>query len=123
MSKRVMIIDEDVMELNRLSLMLGCKGYEVCALHRSYKVFSEISKCRPDIILMDSMLTEMDSMVVSRALKAIDAAKDIPLMLISGKNYNNYSLPFRSPDTLPNDAALTKGINALIQDIEVKLAS
>jgi|GEM_PF-2936509 len=123
MSKRIMIIDEDVMELNRLSLILGCKGYDVCSLHRSYKVFSEISKCRPDIILMDTMLTEMDSMVVTRALKAIDSAKDIPLMLISGKDYNNYSMPFRNPEVLPDTSVAANGINALIQDIELKLAS
>ncbi len=113
-----MIIDEDVMELNRLSLLLGCKGYDVCPLHRSYKVFSEISKCHPDLILMDSMLTEMDSMVVSRALKAIDTSKNIPLMFISGKNYNNYSYPH-----IVNEEVKSAGINALIDDIELQLAS
>lgn len=121
MAKRIMIIDEDVMELNRLSLLLGCKGYDVCALHRSYKVFSEISKCHPDLILMDSMLSEMDSMVVSRALKVIDAAKNIPLLLISGKNYNNYSFAHKGQES--NGPQLATGINALIKDIELKLAS
>ncbi|MDT3402539.1 response regulator [Mucilaginibacter terrae] len=121
MAKRIMIIDEDVVELNRLSLLLGCKGYDVCPLHRSYKVFSEISKCHPDLILIDSMLTEMDSMVVSRALKAIDTVKDIPLLLISGKNYNNYTYPFKSQET--KEPVVATGINALIKDIELKLAS
>ncbi len=122
MSKRIMIIDEDVMELNRLSQILGIEGYDVCALHRSYKVFTEISKCHPDLILLDSMISEMDSMVVSRALKAIDTAKNIPLMMISGKDYNNYTYAFR-PQNNNNSTVKTADIKSLLKDIELKLAS
>lgn len=120
MSKRIMIIDEDLMELNRLSELLGCQGYDVCPLHRSYKVFTEISRCRPDLILLDSMLSEMDSMLVSRAIQAIDTVKDIPLMLISGKDYNNYTYAFKPQDRL---SIKTADATSLLKDIELKLAS
>ena len=118
-----MIIDEDVMELNRLSQILDCQGYDVCPLSRSYKVFTEISKCHPDLILVDSMLSGMDSMVLSRAIKAIDTIKEIPLMMISGKNYNNYSYAFRPQETLNSNMIKTADINSLLKDIELKLAS
>jgi PleD family two-component response regulator len=122
MSKRIMIIDEDLMELNRLSEILGCSGYDVCPLHRSYKVFSEISKCHPDLILLDSMISEMDSMLVSRALKTIDSVKDIPLMMISGKDYNHYTYAFKPQERLNKGTAKTADINSLLKDIELKLA-
>jgi len=123
MSKRIMIIDEDVMELNRLSQILGCQGYDVCPLYRSYKVFNEISRCHPDLILMDSMLSEMDSMTVSRALNAIDTVKDIPLMMISGKDYNNYTYAFRQQENLNMSNVKTADIYSLLKDIELQLAS
>lgn len=123
MSKRIMIIDEDVMELNRLSQILGCRGYDVCPLQRSYKVFTEISKCRPDLILLDSMLTEMDSVVLSRALNSLDTAKNIPLMMISGKNYNSYTYAFKYNDLSNGNAIKTADIHSLLKDIEIKLAS
>jgi len=123
MSKRIMIIDEDLMELNRLSQILDCRGYDVCPLSRSYKVFTEISKCHPDLILVDTMLTGMDSMVLSRAIKAIDTVKEIPLMLICGKNYDNYTYAFKPQDTLNSSIVKTADINSLLKDIEIKLAS
>jgi PleD family two-component response regulator len=123
MSKRIMIIDEDLMELNRLSQILGCQGYDVCPLSRSYKVFTAISKCQPDLILMDTMLSEMDSLVLSRAIKAIDTVKEIPLMLISGKNYNNYTYAFKPQGMLHGSMVKTADISSLLKDIELKLAS
>lgn len=123
MSKRIMIIDEDVMELNRLSQILGCQGYDVCPLSRSYKVFTEITRCQPDLILLDSMNTEMDSMAVSRALKAIDTVKHIPLMLISGKDYNHYTYAFKPQSNVVNNEVKTADIYSLLKDIEFNLAS
>jgi len=123
MSKRIMIIDEDLMELNRLSQILDCQGYDVCPLSRSYKVFTEISKCHPDLILVDSMLTEMDSMVLSRAIKAIDTSKDIPLMVISGKNYNNYTYEVKPQEAQSSSSIKTADINSLLIDIKLRLAS
>lgn len=123
MSKRIMIVDEDLMELNRLSQILGCRGYDVCPLSRSYKIFTAISSCHPDLILVDSMLTGMDSAVLSRAIKAIDTVKEIPLMLISGKNYNNYCYDYQSHGNLDSDTDKTADINSLLKDIELKLAS
>jgi PleD family two-component response regulator len=122
MSKCIMIIDEDLMELNRLSQILDCQGYDVCPLSRSYKVFTEISKCHPDLILVDSMLTEMDSMVLSRAIKAIDTSKDIPLMVISGKNYNNYTYEVKPHEAESDSSIKTADINSLLKDIKLRLA-
>lgn len=123
MSKRIMIIDEDVMELNRLSQILGCQGYDVCPLQRSYKVFTEITKCQPDLILLDSMLSEMDSMALSRALNAIENAKNIPLMMISGKDYNTYTYTFKPQGVANNSTVKTADIFSLLKDIRIKLAS
>jgi len=116
-----MIIDEDVMELNRLSEILECQGYDICPLHRSYKVLSEISKCHPDLILLDSMLSEMDSMLISRAINTIDTIKDIPLMMISGKDHNNYTYSFK-PLEICDSTIKTADIHSLLRDIELKLA-
>lgn len=123
MSKRIMIIDEDLMELNRLSQILDCQGYDVCALSRSYKVFTAISKCQPDLILVDSMLKDMDSAVLSRAIKACNTVKEIPLMLISGKNYNNYTCTIKAQEASNSSMVKTADINSLLKDIELKLAS
>lgn len=123
MSKRIMIIDEDLMELNMLSQILDCKGYDVCPLSRSYKVFTEISKCQPDLILLDSMMSQMDSLVLSRAIKSIDTIKEIPVMLITGKNYDHYTYAFKPQGVLNGSMVKTEGIDSLLKDIELKLAS
>jgi PleD family two-component response regulator len=123
MSKRILIIDEDIVELNRLSQILGCQGYDVCPLSRSYKVFTEITRCQPDLILLDSKNTEMNSYTVSRALKAIDAAKDIPLMLISGKTAYSANYASKQQEDKQEIVIETNDIDCLLKDIRLRLAS
>jgi PleD family two-component response regulator len=123
MSKRILIIDEDIVELNRLSQILGCQGYDVCPLSRSYKVFTEITRCQPDLILLDSKNTEMNSYTVSRALKAIDAAKDIPLMLISGKTAHSANYASKQQEDKQEIVIETNDIDCLLKDIRLRLAS
>ncbi|WP_345948022.1 MULTISPECIES: hypothetical protein [unclassified Mucilaginibacter] len=123
MSKRILIVDEDLIELNQLSLMLDSRGYEVCPLHQSYKILNEISRCKPDFILMDTMFSEMDSMVVSRALGVIETVKDIPLMLILGKDYNHYTYSLKPYGNANGNSVKTTDLDTLIENINLRLAS
>ncbi|MBS7565036.1 response regulator [Mucilaginibacter sp. Bleaf8] len=116
MSKRILLVEEDLIELNMLSQLLTCKGYEVCTLSRSDKLFNEIPKCHPDLILLDKGLKTIDSGVLSRALKAIDTVSNIPVMVISGRSYTNVNTIIGRSSAVPD-------IDALVNEIEHQLAA
>jgi DNA-binding response OmpR family regulator len=123
MRKRIMIIEEDMVELNKLSLLLDLKGYEVCPVHQSYKILTEISRCRPDLILMDSVLGTMNTMAVSRVLQSLDTVKDIPLMMILGKDYDQYTYACKGLENLYKKDVKTTDLDHFLHDIDLKLAS
>jgi PleD family two-component response regulator len=118
-----MIVDEDVVELNRLSLILGFKGYEVYPLHHSYKVFTEITRFRPDMILLNSQLNNMNSHAVSRALKSIVSSKNIPLVLISTiQGEENFTYSVRKNDVF-GSRLKTGDLDVVLWDLELDRAS
>lgn len=116
MRKKILLVEEDVIELNMLSHLLTCKGYEVCALSRSDKLFYEIPKCDPDLILLDDGLKMIDSGVLSRALRALEEINRIPVMVISGKTYI-------SSEFVTGDEKVIYGIDILAKEIEYQLAA
>lgn len=123
MAKRIMIIEDDVIELNRLSLLLDLKGFEVCPLSHSYRFLTEVAKCNPDLILLDSALQEMDSTLVTRALKSLDTVSDIPLLLIDAKDHENYTYAYNTRNNGSLEHIKTSDIYSLINDIELRIAS
>jgi len=80
-------VDDEVSVTEVLREMLVVHGYEVCTVLRGDKVFENIVRYQPDLILMDVMLAGMDGRTICRALRAIDSTSNIPVILLSGGNY------------------------------------
>jgi DNA-binding response OmpR family regulator len=117
MSKRILLVEEDVIGLNMLSQLLTCRGYEVYALHRSDRIMTEIPRCHPDLIMLDQNLQRISSSVIQRALKAVDTVSEIPVMLISGDAYQE---DLQRQGELSNNLP---AIDALVYEIERQLAA
>jgi len=123
MGKRIMIIEDDIVELNRLSLLLDLKGFDVCPLNHSYRFLTEVIKCNPDLILLDSMLAEIDSNLIAHTLKSSDAVRNIPVVLVAGKDHEIYTYAYKSSGNGNLEDIKTSDIYSLINDIELKMAS
>lgn len=87
MKKRILIVDDDAGVIEVLEEMLTLHDYEVRTVQRGDKVFENIVKHHPDLILMDIMLAGMDGRTICRALRAIDSTSHIPIILLSGGSY------------------------------------
>lgn len=87
MRKRILVVDDEISIVEAINDILTIYGYEVFTVSRGDKVFEEIVKCHPDLILMDIMLAGMDGRTICRALSAIDSTSTIPVILLTGGNY------------------------------------
>jgi DNA-binding response OmpR family regulator len=87
MKKRILVVDDDAGIVEALSELLTIHDYEVCTVQRGDKVFENIVTYNPDLILMDIMLSGMDGRTICRALRAIESTSKIPVILLSGGNY------------------------------------
>lgn len=121
MKKRILVVDDDAGVLEALYEILNLHGYEVFPVQRGDKVFESIVKHNPDLILMDIMLSGMDGRTICRALRAIDSTSNIPIILLSGGNYEHQATLQRSA---ANDyLAKPFDMNTLISKIENQLAA
>lgn len=83
MKKRILVVDDDKGILEALITMLTAWDYEVKGISRGEDVFGEAADFRPDLILMDVMLSGMDGRSIVKALKTIPFLSTIPVIMIS----------------------------------------
>ncbi len=84
--KRILLVDDedDVREVAQLSLeMVG--GWEVLAVTCGEEAVRRAAAERPDAILLDVMMPEMDGPTTFRALQANAATSAIPVLLLTAK--------------------------------------
>ena len=93
MKKRILIVDDDKDILEALTTMLSMWNYDARGISRGEDVFGEAADFRPDLILMDVMLSGMDGRSIVKALKTIPFLAGIPVIMISA-HMSMYSAVF-----------------------------
>lgn len=85
--KVVYIEDEDDM-ISLVRLILGRKGFEVTGAIGGREGLSLILDDKPDLVLLDLMMPDMDGWEVYQQMKADDVTRDIPVIIITAKAQN-----------------------------------
>ena len=80
---RILIVDDDVLNVKLLAAQLSSKGYHVITACDGKEALQQVHNCRPDLILLDIMMPGMDGYEVTAHLKAEDDTKDIPIILVT----------------------------------------
>jgi putative two-component system response regulator len=82
----VMVVDDIPDNLNLLKEMLNSKNYRVVTFPNGQMALNAAARNRPDIILLDINMPEMNGFEVCERLKADELLKDIPVLFISALN-------------------------------------
>ncbi len=82
----IMIVDDNVQNQQYLAEICSRNGYDFVMAKDGKQVFSLMEIERPDLVLLDIMMPEMDGYEVCRQLKAGDDTKDIPVIFITAKS-------------------------------------
>ena len=86
MSKKKILIVEDEESLLKLeSILLTSRGYDVKGVADGQAALDAIKLTKPDLILLDIMLPEIDGFEVCRQIKANDATRHIPVIMLTAK--------------------------------------
>ncbi len=80
---RILLAEDDEDNFDLVSLLLQRAGYEVLAAHTGKEALECARRERPDAILMDLSLPEMDGWTVVRTLRASPETKDIPIFALT----------------------------------------
>ena len=80
---KILIIDDNDDIVIMLEAMLKMKGYQVAARTNTVDLHSHLREYKPEIVLMDMLLSGSDGREVCRELKANPEFSDISLIMIS----------------------------------------
>jgi DNA-binding response OmpR family regulator len=84
-SKKVAVVDDDREVRDLLELSFREQGYDVKVAGSGLRLVSTLHVDRPDIILLDVMMSWIDGVELCRAIKKNTEFAKIPVIFISGK--------------------------------------
>lgn len=82
-SGRILIVDDNEDNRDMLSRRLKHEGYEICMAADGQEALALVKTEAVDLILLDVMMPEMDGYDLLKELKANNAWRDIPVIMIS----------------------------------------
>jgi DNA-binding response OmpR family regulator len=83
--KRVVCVEDEPAMIDLIRLILGRKGYEVIGASGGREGLDVIQREKPDVVLLDLMMPDMDGWEVYQKLKAHELTKDIPVIVVTAK--------------------------------------
>ena len=85
MAEKILIIDDDVDTLRLVGLMLQRQGYEISAASNGTQGLAKALEERPDLILLDVMMPDMDGYEVARRLRKNPVTVTVPILMFTAK--------------------------------------
>jgi CheY-like chemotaxis protein len=81
--KRILVVEDNEMNLELVTDILESEGYEVIQAGNGNDALELANSRRPDLILMDIQLPEMDGLEVTRLLKGNEGTRHIKVVALT----------------------------------------
>ena len=86
MARKVLIVDDAQVDRSNLEKIVSDAGHQTLLADSGAQAIERAKRDKPDLILMDVNMPDMDGFATTRRLKGDDATKGIPVVFVSGKN-------------------------------------
>jgi DNA-binding response OmpR family regulator len=83
--RNVVCIEDEPEMIDLIRLILGRRGFELTGAMGGREGLDVIRRVRPDLVLLDLMMPDMDGWDVYQQMKADDDLKDIPVIIVTAK--------------------------------------
>jgi two-component system alkaline phosphatase synthesis response regulator PhoP len=85
MKKKILVVDDEEDILHFLELVLREKGYQVATASSGHEALTRAQMEKPDLILLDIMMPQMDGWEVLKLLRVDDETSAIPVAMLSAR--------------------------------------
>ena len=85
MPEKILVVDDDIDSLKLIGLMLQRNGYEVIAASAGNQALTKAASERPDLIILDIMMPDMNGYEVCRRLRKNPETQRIPIIMFTAK--------------------------------------
>ena len=86
MAKRILVVDDDIQTLRLIGYILRGQGYEVSEALSGTEALRSVAANRPDLLVLDVMMADMDGYEVCRRLRADPKTAQLPIILLTAKS-------------------------------------
>lgn len=83
---RILVADDEPHILKLVSFTLSNHGHEVLTVTDGKAAVEAAEREKPDLVLLDVMMPEMNGYEAARLIKENPATKDIPVVMLSAKS-------------------------------------
>ncbi|MEP7252899.1 MAG: response regulator [Ginsengibacter sp.] len=80
---RILVVDDDTDILSVMEILLTMKGFEVEVTAKGENTFPKINTFRPDLILLDVLISGHDGRTICKQLKSNEETRHIPVIMFS----------------------------------------
>ncbi len=85
-ARTVLVIDDSATIRKLVSLTLQKQGHRVMEAAEMMEALAKLNEATPDMILLDICLPGMDGYQICKIIKAYPSTKDVPVVMLSGKD-------------------------------------
>ncbi|MDP2845051.1 MAG: response regulator, partial [Candidatus Methanoperedens sp.] len=85
-NKKVLIVDDEPDTLELIKLVLESGGFETMLAANGMEALAQIERTKPDLVLLDIMMPDMDGWDVFRRIK--EKNSKIPIAILTAKAQN-----------------------------------
>lgn len=85
----VLVVDDDEFQRKMIGQLLAVENYDLAFAASGIEAMSVLRKMRPDLILMDIMMPDVDGVEATRRLKAVPRFANIPVIMMTGNSEKN----------------------------------
>jgi two-component system, sensor histidine kinase and response regulator len=82
---KILIVDDSIDTVELLKKRLCFEGYETVEAYDGQECLQRVAEDKPDLIILDVMMPEMDGYEVCRRLKASKSTAYIPILMLTAK--------------------------------------
>lgn len=83
MKRKILVVDDNRLNVNIITDLLEAEGYDVYSLLDGLKVMDTVLTIQPDAILLDIVMPNVDGFEVCSELKMREDTKNIPVIMVT----------------------------------------
>jgi twitching motility two-component system response regulator PilH len=85
-NEKILVVDDSPTELTMMAIPLKNRGYRVTTAVDGEQALEQVSRERPDLIVLDIILPKKNGFQVCRQLKTTPDTKEIKILMLTSKN-------------------------------------
>jgi DNA-binding response OmpR family regulator len=85
MAEKILVVDDDLDTLKLVGMMLQRQGYNIVAAINGAQALSKVPAEKPDLILLDVMMPDIDGFEVCKRIRSDPSHAGIPILMFTAK--------------------------------------